>query len=275
MRPAIRAARPTRVVRLALLAAGLVAAIAPARAGAQVFSGRDSAARARERADAGTPVTAVGHLRLDDGPNLDPADFCPAGAEWLLRADGSVLRTSTGAAYAAQPAPMFGIRRGMPAGWMITGPQFPGGKVCADGDVSLAGVTGRPDRPLAITIVATGSVEIVGTPHLVPATSDSVLIVAGGDVRLAGHSIGGANNFEGLVYAENQCIVNGRPRVASRLVCRNAEPAPVSASLFAVRGFAPFTPRELGRVHVIPGVATPDRCPPAGVTQREYSCGPE
>jgi hypothetical protein len=252
--------------------AGLVAFVlafallAPSRAHAQT----DSAARAVDRP--GVPRSAVGHAPASDVPDLDPAAFCPGGAEWILRANGTVVRTSSNVTFDARMAPVFGIRRHMAPSWTIIGSAFPGGKLCVDGNVAIVGVTGTAAAPRAMTIIATGSVQIIGSPHVRPASADSVLIVAGGDVHIGGTSRDGANNFEGLIYAENQCIVSGQPRVAGPLLCANLEPSVVTSPMTPVAGFAPFMPQDYGRVSVIPGVKPADRCDAEPAKQRSYSC---
>ena len=204
-----------------------------------------------------TPVSGAPAVAI---PDLDPPDFCPAGAEWILRADGYLRRVSTNTTYNANGTPHFGwtyTATTSPARtWTLAGPAAVPGKVCADGNVAITGNSGTAAAPLAITIVATGSVGVSGTPYLTPATSDSVLIVAGGDISLAGNSSGSASNYEGLVYAENQCVVTGSPRMAAQVLCKNKPATVVSTVMTPIAGAPPtFTVTEYAATTNIGGSA--------------------
>ena len=211
----------------------------------------------------GTLKSAASGLPQVQIPDLNPPDFCPAGAEFLLRSDGMVQRISTGELRNAKSnAEMgnvqWGFRRGTPPTWtMVQAGAVPGSKICADGNFEISGNMGTPTTPFNITVIATGSVSVTGTPYLAPATTDSVLIVAGGDVNLAGNSSGTAANYEGLIYAENQCLVSGSPIMAAQILCKNKAPTLVSAAMTATGApFSAFTVREWTATTSIGGSAT-------------------
>ena len=88
-------------------------------------------------------------------------------------------------------------------------------------DVEVGNQLGSPGTPLAIIILTTKSVTIPGDPHIVPAHPDSILIVAGGGVKLNGSRSSGDQNFEGLVYAGSQCEISGTPVMYGQLICRD------------------------------------------------------
>ena len=95
------------------------------------------------------------------------------------------------------------------------------GVYCMNNDVEVANQLGSPSTPLALTILTTKLVTIPGDPYIVPAHSDSILIVASGDVKLNGSPLSGDQNFEGLVYAGSQCDISGTPVMHGQLVCRD------------------------------------------------------
>lgn len=103
------------------------------------------------------------------------------------------------------------------------------GKVCAEGNVEVAGNIGSAANPFRITVIATGSVKVSGNPYLAPATTDSIAIVSGGDVSIAGNPAAGATSYEGLIYAHSQCLGTGSAVMRGQLLCAN-NPTPVGAT---------------------------------------------
>ena len=168
---------------------------------------------------AGQPVVPVATINL--------ADLC-SRARYLLRSDGYLEDRSTTpsiALLATATARNGWIRTTAPSSstlglWTATGPALVTGTYCVQGNVANSGNVGADGAPLRVSIIATGSIEITGTPYLQPASSDSVLFVAGGDIRMAGNT-GSSPNYEGLVYAENHCHFSGNARLFGSVVCRN------------------------------------------------------
>ena len=102
-----------------------------------------------------------------------------------------------------------------------TGGTLAPGLVCAEGNVDISGNVGTATMPMQMSIVATGSVKVSGTPYLVPATGDSISIVSGGDVWVSGNPATGATSFEGLIYANAQCYVSGQPSIRGQVLCKD------------------------------------------------------
>ena len=221
--------------------------------GTATGSAKDTLA-ANKTAQTGKPAIEI--------PDMNPGDYCPAGADFILRADGFITKVATNetrnaGSNASGGAVHWGWRRQTAPNWTLTQTGAEPGKVCADGNVAVSGNMGTATSSFAITIIATGSVSVTGTPFLKPATSDSILIVAGGDVNLAGNASGTANNYEGLVYAENQCVVAGTPIVSAQILCKNKTATFVSAPMTAISSpFTPFTVFEYGTGNSIGGTAT-------------------
>ena len=95
------------------------------------------------------------------------------------------------------------------------------GLVCIEGNVDVSGNVGTATMPMTMSIVATGSVQVSGTPYMVPATGDSISIVSGGDVWVSGNPVAGATSFEGLIYANAQCYVSGQPNIRGQVLCKD------------------------------------------------------
>ena len=60
-----------------------------------------------------------------------------------------------------------------------------------------------------MSVIATGSIRIEGTPYMVADHPDGILALAGGDLYLAGNAAAGATSYSGLLYARAQCLRDG------------------------------------------------------------------
>jgi hypothetical protein len=108
------------------------------------------------------------------------------------------------------------------------------GTVCVSGDVEVKGNLGSTGSPLPITIAATGSVKIGGTPVIRSDHSENVLIVSGGDVEIAGNASGATTNYQGTIYAHGQCQVNGNPLIDGQILCYDAPDKPGNRNIVDV-----------------------------------------
>jgi len=80
------------------------------------------------------------------------------------------------------------------------------GTVCADGDIRVNGNLGEAGDPFSITLIATGSIRVGGTPVI---TADAASTTT--------------PYYRGLVYAGSQCQVNGNPTVDGHILCYDDE----------------------------------------------------
>jgi hypothetical protein len=97
------------------------------------------------------------------------------------------------------------------------------GTVCAYGDIRVNGNLGEAGNPFSITLIATGSIRVGGTPVITADHPDGILILAGGDVQIGGTASTTTPYYRGLVYAGSQCQVNGDPVVDGHILCNDAE----------------------------------------------------
>jgi hypothetical protein len=184
----------------------------------------------------GTQVSATGgvngNYRRPDGtaapeltnqdpivvPDLNPMNYC-ADADYTMLANGAgILNTLTGL-----PAVLAGWTWDVPTlSWKGSNLGVAAaGTYCAQGNVWVAGNSGTVAAPLSISILATGSIKMDGTPVLVPDHPDGILAMAAGDVYLAGIAAAGAVNYSGMVYAGAQCVGAGTVTLYGQLVCAN------------------------------------------------------
>ena len=174
-----------------------------------------------------TPTSDAPELPI---PDLDPDDYC-GEADYIFAGNlGTQVATMT----------TRNLATGTWWGWKWSGGTYTTdndnvapGVYCMDGNAEMTSQLGSPSTPLAITILTTKSVTIPGDPYMVPAHSDSILIVAEGDVKLNGSPSGGEQNFEGLVYAGSQCEVSGKPVMFGQLICRD-DPNPFGSENWVV-----------------------------------------
>lgn len=162
-------------------------------------------------------------------PELNPLDYC-GEADYLL---------TTGTLVTVGPpkssTPLSGPKV---LGWQwdptensytLSGNDAVPGTVCADGNIRVNGNLGAKDSPLKISLLATGSVRVGGTPVVEPDHSEGVLIVAGGDVDIGGNAKAYDPRYSGLVYGRSQCKVHGTPILDGHLLCYDAPNDPGAA----------------------------------------------
>jgi hypothetical protein len=113
--------------------------------------------------------------------------------------------------------------------YSLSGNKAEPGTYYVSGNAEVTGNAGKDGDPLRITIIATGSVKVTGTPRLTPDHPEGILILAGGDVEIGGNASGITPNYSGLVYAGSQCQVHGNPSVGGHILCHNA-PDPASST---------------------------------------------
>ncbi len=172
-----------------------------------------------------TPTTELNGMDPIYVPDLNPMSYC-AGADFTLQPNGGgILNVATGL-----PVPLFG------SGWTwdlvsqswkgVNLPNTSAGTYCALDDVWIAGATGTEAAPFPISVLSTGSIKVDGTPYIIPDHPDGILLLAAGDIYLAGNTTAGITAFTGMVYAGAQCAVQGTVEMFGQLVCANgAQPA--------------------------------------------------
>lgn len=175
-----------------------------------------------------TPAPKLGGQPEIGIPDLNPLDYCPS-ADFRLLATGNVQTVATGFQVPAAAA-----------GWTYNAGSltwtFAGGAdgtYCAAGNVLIAGNTGSAAAPKRISILATGSIRVEGTPYLAADHEDGILLLAAGDVYLAGNAAAGATSYQGMVYAGAQCAAQGTFTMFGQLLCANG-PQPPGATQWAV-----------------------------------------
>ena len=191
------------------------------------------------------PVVPLHHQPPIQVPPVNTADYCTS-ADFVLQSDGFILDKSTMTLHDASGNGWGGFKRGSssPVIWEDDGNTINPGTYCAEGNVKIGGNHGVAGNPLAISIIAEGSIEVSGNPYLTPAHPDGALLVADGDVSISGNPSGGNDSYQGLIYAGAQCKLSGNPQLNGNVVCKD-DPNPAGsveyASMNEISGNAKIT----------------------------------
>jgi hypothetical protein len=163
-----------------------------------------------------------------DVPTLAPLTFC-AGADYRLTSTGTVVNVVTGVAVAT--ATGWTMSSGPPeVRWTLSSGLSVPGTYCVEGNAVISGNTGSSGTPAALSVIATGSIEVSGNPFLRADHEDGILFLAGGDMSISGNPSAGVNNFQGMIYAGAQCKMSGNPTIFGQLLCNNGPQPPNSTN---------------------------------------------
>ncbi len=158
-------------------------------------------------------------------PDLNPLTYC-AGADFTLLAGGTgIMNMATGIIAPIGSGWSWDI---LTQSWKASGtPTLPAaGTYCVQGNAWLAGNVGSSAAPKSISIIASGSIKVDGTPFIQPDHDDGILLLAGGDIFLAGNNTTGQWSYQGMIYAGAQCSLQGNVKTFGQVVCANgAQPA--------------------------------------------------
>jgi len=165
-----------------------------------------------------------------DIPDLTPADYCTGTnatqADFRLLA-GGVAQNAAGVGIAV---PLGWVYNAGTLTWTLTGVGGlpitpPAGTYCVTGNAYVQGSVGTAAAPRQMSVIATGSIRIEGTPYMRADHDDGILALAGGDLYLAGNAAAGATSYSGLLYARAQCLATGNFVAIGQLICaNNAQP---------------------------------------------------
>jgi len=175
----------------------------------------------------GTPAPQVNGAPEVPIPDLNPMTFC-AGAEFNLIVIGIVGYVQNAA----------GVNTIAPTnGWSYdnatqtwTGNGTPTtiapGTYCSQQNIWLQGSVGSAAAPKSISLLSSKSIRVEGTPYIKADQDDGILIMAAGDVYLAGNPAVGALSYQGMVYGGAQCTATGNATAIGQILCANgAQPA--------------------------------------------------
>jgi len=115
---------------------------------------------------------------------------------------------------------------GNPGTWDIGGNSGPNGTFFVEGFASISGSPGTNANPLELTIIATASISITGSPNLAPDNVNNpqaVQFVTDGDLKIGGSGALESNNatVEGQIFVKEQIQMSGTPNFQGRIIVQN------------------------------------------------------
>jgi len=158
-------------------------------------------------------------------PPIHAIDYKPL-ADYVLTSAGTMLNWPSGTVVACVTCrgwahhPVNGWSNNENAGTTAT----MGGTYYVEGTARLSGNLGTNASPVSISIIATGSIIISGSPDLRPSAPE-LLFVTDGDLALTGNLE--TPTVEGQILVREQVSIAGNPDIAGQLLVENA------ASLFS------------------------------------------
>jgi hypothetical protein len=180
----------------------------------------------------GTPVAPRNGQPRQEVPTIDPwASYCTAAdyakIDYVMQSNGYILVVATGQLLDARSDPKLGWKRSStsPLMWDGSGDQVAPGTFCVQGSVKLSGNPGTATNPLPLSIIATGSLEISGNPHITSDHPDGLSLVVGGDLSISGNP-DAYNNYVGTLYAGSKCKISGDPTIQGQITCKNLADPP-------------------------------------------------
>ena len=178
----------------------------------------------------GNPVTPQTFQPQQEIPDLDPLMHCQTTNYWLR--GNYLVRVATNDSLL--------ITGGGAGGWRYNGTVYSttaappaSGTYCATDDINVGTNIGTEASPLGISLLSSHSIDVGGNPRIFGVHPEGILLMAGGDVRITGTAGGVAQHYEGLIYADAQCELNGTVRIEGNFLCRNGA-QPVGSNALAL-----------------------------------------
>lgn len=151
-------------------------------------------------------------------PAVNAADYLYL-ATHRLTAAGEVILISTG-------LPVTGTGWTFSGGsWSISGNSAASGTFYVEGNATISGNVNGPaagnNDPLALSIIATGSISVTGNPTLTPHNAALYQFITDGDLKLAGNVDIDPTTVEGQSLVRNQLLISGNPDIRGRIIVKN------------------------------------------------------
>lgn len=100
------------------------------------------------------------------------------------------------------------------------------GTFFVEGFATISGSPGTNSNPLNLTIIATASISITGSPNLAPDTlnnTQAIQFVTDGDLKIGGSGEAGTSSatVEGQIFVKEQIQMSGTPNFEGRIIVQN------------------------------------------------------
>ena len=147
---------------------------------------------------------------------------------------------------------------GQPGTWDIGGNSSPDtGTYFVEGFASISGSPGTNANPLQITLIATASISITGSPNLAPDlvnNPQTIQFVTDGDLKIGGSGETGTSNatVEGQIFVKEQIQMSGTPNFEGRIIVQNETSVFNEITTNSISGTPTITYQGLLPGYVIP-----------------------
>jgi Tfp pilus assembly protein PilX len=136
--------------------------------------------------------------------------------------------------------------------WSITGNTAPTGTFFVEGAVSISGSPGATNNPIEMSVIATGSIDISGSPKFAPALGPpdaanplgvphKYQFITDGDLKIGGAAGMVDPDVEGQILVREQIHIAGNPRFRGRILVGDADDAHTLVEANAIPGNPTFT----------------------------------
>jgi Tfp pilus assembly protein PilX len=163
-------------------------------------------------------------------------------AEFILKADGTMRKVSDNSLCVLQCA---GWTR-VGTTWTIGSNAAPTGTFFVEGSVKISGSPGSNNNPIAMSVIATGSIDITGSPKFQPALSAAGVdhkyqFVTDGDLKIGGAAGLVDPETEGQILVREQIHIAGNPKFRGRIMVGDADDNFSDITANAIPGNPTFT----------------------------------
>jgi hypothetical protein len=175
-------------------------------------------------------------------PKVNAEDY-QVWADFVLGSDGVLTNVATGATCTATTKVTCNnwAFNSVSGTWILNASTVTAGTYYAEAHVSISGSPGSTKSPAMLSIVATGSIDISGSPKLVPDTPE-LLFVTNEDLKIAGtlDLVGESVVVEGQMLVKGQFDIGGNATLDGQLIV-NDEDVGTLVTANRLRGNASLT----------------------------------
>jgi hypothetical protein len=180
-------------------------------------------------------------------PDIHTADYTHL-AKYTLHADGSMTKVDNLGVVTACVIECLGWTQvpGPGGTWTIGSNAAPTGTFYVEGPVKISGSPGTAASPIAMSVIATGSIDISGSPKFAPALSKDGVdhkyqFITDGDLNIGGAAGLVDPETEGQILVREQIKIAGNPKFRGRILVGDADDVFGDVTTNAIPGNPTFT----------------------------------
>lgn len=175
-------------------------------------------------------------------PDIQADDYAHL-AGYILHDDGVTMTLADGVTLCGLQCAGWTFSGGS---WTISGPSAPTGTFFVEGSVKISGSPGSVNNPISMSVIATGSIDISGSPKLAPGLSPAGVdhkyqFITDGDLKIGGAAGLVDPETEGQILVREQVHISGNPKFRGRILVGDAGNAQTLVDANAIPGNPTFT----------------------------------